>query len=37
LRTGGPFAYRDLDEYMVLIQDYVDVILRFVIGYMRHL
>jgi len=38
LRTDGPFAYRDLDECIVLIQDYVDVILRFgVIGYMGHL
>ena len=29
LRTDGPFAYRDLDECIVLIQDYVDVVLRF--------
>jgi hypothetical protein len=38
LRTDGPFGYRDLDECMLLIQDYVDVVLRFgVIGYMGHL
>jgi hypothetical protein len=38
LRTDGPFAYRDLDECMALIQDYVDVDVRFgVVGYMGHL
>jgi RNA-splicing ligase RtcB len=38
LRTDGPFAYRDLDECMALIHDYVDVIARFgVVGYMGHL
>jgi hypothetical protein len=38
LRTDGPFAYRDLDECMALIQDYVDVVVRFgVVGYMGHL
>jgi RNA-splicing ligase RtcB len=38
LRTDGPFAYRDLDECMSLIQDYVDSVLRFaVVGYMGHL
>ncbi len=38
LRTDGPFAYRDLDECMMLIQDYVDVVTRFgVVGYMGHL
>jgi RNA-splicing ligase RtcB len=38
LRTDGPFAYRNLDECMALIQDYIDVIQRFaVIGYMGHL
>ena len=38
LRTDGPFAYRDLDDCMNLIQDYVDVVLRFgVVGYMGHL
>ena len=38
LRTDGPFAYRDLDECMALIDDYVEPISRFgVIGYMGHL
>lgn len=38
LRTDGPFAYRDLDECLALIGDYVDVVSRFaVIGYMGHL
>jgi RNA-splicing ligase RtcB len=38
LRTDGPFAYRDLDECMAMIEDYVDVVLRFaVVGYMGHL
>lgn len=38
LRTDGPFAYRDLDECMSLIQDYVEPVSRFsVIGYMGHL
>lgn len=38
LRTEGPFAYRDLDECLVLIQDYVEVVARFgVVGYMGHL
>ena len=38
LRTDGPFAYRDMDECLALIQDYVDVIVRFgVVGYMGHL
>lgn len=38
LRTDGPFAYRDLDECMALIREYVDPISRFsVIGYMGHL
>lgn len=38
LRTDGPFAYRNLDECMTLIEDYVDVVVRFgVIGYMGHL
>jgi RNA-splicing ligase RtcB len=38
LRTDGPFAYRDLDECLALIEDYVDVVTRFgVIGYMGHL
>ncbi|HKW16176.1 MAG TPA: RtcB family protein [Terriglobales bacterium] len=38
LRTDGPFAYRDLDECMALIQDYMEVVQRFaVIAYMGHL
>lgn len=38
LRTDGPFAYRDLDECLALIEDYVRPITRFsVIGYMGHL
>lgn len=38
LRTDGPFAYRDLDECLALIEGYVDVVLRFgVVAYMGHL
>jgi RNA-splicing ligase RtcB len=38
LRTDGPFAYRDLDECLDLIRDYVTVVARFgVVGYMGHL
>jgi RNA-splicing ligase RtcB len=38
LRTDGPFAYRDLDDCLALISDYVDEVARFaVIGYMGHL
>jgi hypothetical protein len=38
LRTDGPFAYRDLDERLSLIEDYVEVEERFgVVGYMGHL
>lgn len=38
LRTDGPFAYRDLDECLGLIKDYVEPVMRFsVIGYMGHL
>lgn len=38
LRTEGPFAYRDLDECLSLIQPYVESISRFaVVGYMGHL
>lgn len=38
LRTDGPFAYRDLDECMALIDDYVEPVTRFsVVGYMGHL
>ena len=38
LRTDGPFAYRDLDECLSLISEYVEVVERFgVVGYMGHL
>ena len=38
LQTDGPFAYRDLDECLKLIEPYADVVERFaVVGYMRHL
>ena len=38
LRTDGPFAYRDLDECLSLIEDYVQPVTRFgVVGYMGHL
>lgn len=38
LRTDGPFAYRDLDECLSLINGYVEVVHRFaVVGYMGHL
>lgn len=38
LRTDGPFAYRDLDECLRLIEPYVEPVMRFgVIGYMGHL
>lgn len=38
LRTDGPFAYRDLDECLQLIQDYVEPVTRYaVVGYMGHL
>lgn len=38
LRTEGPFAYRDLDECLSLIQPYVESVARFaVVGYMGHL
>ena len=38
LRTDGPFAYRDLDECMSLIDGDVEQVTRFsVIGYMGHL
>jgi RNA-splicing ligase RtcB len=38
LRTDGPFAYRDLDECLSLIDGYVDIVSRFaVVGYMGHL
>ncbi len=38
LRTDGPFAYRDLDECLALIAEYVEIVSRFgVVGYMGHL
>lgn len=38
LRTDGPFAYRNLEQCLALIQDYVEVLTRFgVVGYMGHL
>jgi len=38
LRTEGPYAYRDLDECMMLIDGYVEPVDRFsVIAYMGHL
>lgn len=38
LRTDGPFAYRDLDECLGLIAEYIEVVTRFaVVGYMAHL
>lgn len=38
LRTDGPFAYRDLDECMSLMDGYVEAVARYsVIGYMGHL
>ncbi|MBU6172630.1 MAG: RtcB family protein [Planctomycetes bacterium] len=38
LRTDGPFAYRDLDECLALLEEYVTPVTRFsVIGYMGHL
>lgn len=38
LRTEGPYAYRDLDECIMLIDKYIDIINRFkVVAYMGHL
>ncbi|GJM43433.1 MAG: hypothetical protein DHS20C21_02750 [Gemmatimonadota bacterium] len=38
LRTDGPFAYRDLDACLALLDGYVDEVERFaVVGYMGHL
>ena len=38
LRTDGPFAYRDLDECLALIEGYVEPVTRFAVtGYMGHL
>lgn len=38
LRTEGPYAYRDLEECLALINGYVEEMTRFsVVGYMGHL
>ena len=38
LRTDGPFAYRGLDHCLALINEHVDVTVRFgVVGYVGHL
>jgi RNA-splicing ligase RtcB len=38
LRTDGPYAYRELDECLALIGEYVEEVQRFaVVGYMGHL
>jgi RNA-splicing ligase RtcB len=38
LRTDGPFAYRDLDACLTLLEGYVEEVERFsVVGYMGHL
>ncbi len=38
LRTEGPYAYRELDECLSLIDGYVEVVSRYsVVGYMGHL
>lgn len=38
LRTEGPYAYRDLDECLLLLDGYIEEVARFrVIGYMGHL
>jgi RNA-splicing ligase RtcB len=38
LRTEGPYAYRELDDCLALISDYVEVVARFaVVAYMGHL
>jgi hypothetical protein len=38
LRTDGPFAYRDLDDCLMLIDGYVEEVARFkVVAYMGHL
>lgn len=38
LRTEGPYAYRDLDDCMILLDGYVEEMERFeVVGYMGHL
>lgn len=38
LRTDGPYAYRDLDECLSLIEGYVEEVARYsVVAYMGHL
>jgi RNA-splicing ligase RtcB len=38
LRTEGPYAYRELDECLALVSEYVEEVARFaVVGYMGHL
>lgn len=38
LRTDGPYAYRDLDDCLMLLDDYVEVVERMsVVAYMGHL
>lgn len=38
LRTEGPYAYRDLDACLELLDGYIDEVERFsVIAYMGHL
>lgn len=38
LRTDGPFAYRDLDECLELLDGYIEVLTRYrVVAYMGHL
>jgi RNA-splicing ligase RtcB len=38
LRTEGPFAYRDLDECLLLLEDFIEVEERYrVLAYMGHL
>ncbi len=38
LRTEGPYAYRELDECLALLEGYIEEVARFsVVGYMGHL
>ena len=38
IKTEGPYAYRDLDDCLSLISDYVDIVERYsVVAYMGHL
>ena len=38
LRTEGPYAYRDLDRCLELLDDYIEPVERFaLIAYMGHL